>query len=374
MQGRWSRSPASHRLATDSHVTATVFPRPSPRSHRACTSLQRSWREARTVPRRARSSCSEMPDARATRPDARATRPDARATRRKERAARREERAARREERAEHRHEWVEHPEERVEHPEVRAEHPKEQAEHPKEQAELLSACLPSLSVRRAMPHELAGELSSFVEHPSLVGTASLRLRRASQRRRRGARGRASEAFGARSASVRLSRGARRTCTASLRTGRGEVRIRIDALRMPSDALRIRIDALRVPSDARPLRRDARRKRSGAFGSAHRSLTRGQRRPDRAKGCRPRTSAWSARSSGRCARSSGCSTRSSGCSTHSQRRCAKAKTPFTKSYVVITHFTECPTHSERERASASGAPRSARRCPPRTSGCPADLR
>jgi hypothetical protein len=107
------------------------------------------------------------------------------------------------------------------------------------------------------MHHELAGERLAFVEHPSVVRIAPLRLRRASRQRRGRAQGRASEALGARSAWLRLSGRARSIRTVSLRTG----------------------------SDALPLRSDARRERRGAFRSAYRVPTRGQRCPDRTKGC-----------------------------------------------------------------------------------------
>jgi hypothetical protein len=90
---------------------------------------------------------------------------------------------------------------------------------------------VPSLLLRGAMPHELAGELSSFVEHPSLVRAASLRWHRAFRRTRRGAQGRATAALGARSASLRRPRGARHSWTAPVGTERGAVRIRRDALR-----------------------------------------------------------------------------------------------------------------------------------------------
>src|SRR5580698_808379 len=97
------------------------------------------------------------------------------------------------------------------------------------------------------MPDELAGEPSVFVEHRSYACIASLRLRRAPRRRPRGARGEASEALGARSLSLRLSRGARSIRTASLRTR----------------------------SDARRVRSDARREPRGVFGGGYRSPTRG---------------------------------------------------------------------------------------------------
>jgi hypothetical protein len=153
--------------------------------------------------------------------------------------------AGRREERARHREAW--------------AEHPEEQSMHREARVELLYVCVPSRSLRGGMPDELAGERSAFVEHRSYTRIASLRLRRASRRRHRHARGEARNTLRARSASLRLSWDARGIRTASLWTG--------------SDARPIR-------ADARPVRTDARRERTGAFRSTYRSPTRGQRCPD----------------------------------------------------------------------------------------------
>jgi hypothetical protein len=209
------------------------------------------------------------------------------------------------------------------------------------ERAALLYACRPSRSLHGAMPDELAGERSVFVEHRSSACTASLGLRRASRRRGRRARGGASDALGARSPSLRLSRGAREIRTASLRTGSV---------------------TLATGSDGQPLRSRARRERRGAFRNGYRFTTRGQRCAVRTAGCPPRRSACAARSARCAARSSACCTcslrcaacssacctcslrcaaHSERCSTHSLRRDARAKTPFTKSHAVITHFMGC---------------------------------
>jgi hypothetical protein len=145
-------------------------------------------------------------------------------------------------------------------HRKERAAHRKQRAVHREEQAELLYECGPSRSLDGAMRHELAGERSSFVEHRSLARIASL-LRRGRPR------GRASEALGARSASLRVSGRTRSIRTVSLRTG--------------SEALPLRTDAPPLPSDAR-------RERRGAFRTAYRFSTRGQRCPDQTMGCAAR--------------------------------------------------------------------------------------
>jgi hypothetical protein len=122
----------------------------------------------------------------------------------------------------------------------------------------------------------------------------------------------------------------------------------------------------------------------------YRCATRGQRCTNRTtrcaarrSECSPRCSRCTARSSRCAARHAGCAARSSPCTARSSRwpahswRCsarsqrlgAKAKSPFTKSHAVITHFTRCPTHPAKEGARALGAVRSARRHATRTSGC-----
>ncbi len=258
--------------------------------------------------------------------------PDGHAARREKRAVHRTERAAGRK---------------------TRAGHPEEGAMHREEPAAIVYVRVPSRLLRGAIPDALAGERSAFVEHRSSACTALLRLRRASRRRGRRARGGARKPLGARSACPRLSRGARGLRTASLRTG--------------SDARPARTDAPPAPKDAGSEAR-------GVFRSVYRSPTRGQRHAHRAARCPLRRSASCTRSL-RCTgrtprraprssrfigRSSRCAAHSGRCSTHSRRRGAKAKTPFTKSHSVITHVTGCPTHTAREGAIGSGVPRRAR--------------
>jgi hypothetical protein len=209
--------------------------------------------EEQVVPRTGR---AQHPEERVQCPSKRVEHRDERFEHREEQvmhhSAREEHRCVRGEdcrERGEHRDERALHRRERVAHREERAARRCACVKLREEWAALLCARVASFSVRGAMPDEFAGEPSVFVEHRSCACIASLRLRRASGRTRRRARGRPGEAVGARSPSLRLSRDARGIRTTSLRTG----------------------------SDARPIRNDARREPRRAFGSAYRSPTRGQR-------------------------------------------------------------------------------------------------